>query len=107
MRKAFIHRVNGEIVASLILYKVGLPSRYLGVIEEVFVKEKYRRQGLATKIMKQALDYAKKIGLDCVELTVNKNAEHIINFYKKLGFYDRSNISMRYPIKKFHKDEKI
>jgi ribosomal protein S18 acetylase RimI-like enzyme len=107
MRKAFIHRENGEIVASLILYRVGLPSRYLGVIEEVFVKEEYRRRGLATKLMKQALNHAKKIGLDCVELNVNKDALYLIEFYKKLGFYDRNNTSMRYPIKKLFKNGKI
>ncbi|MCK9319849.1 GNAT family N-acetyltransferase [Methanoculleus sp.] len=107
MIKTFEHIENNEVVGSLVFYTIILPSRYLGVIEEVFVKKEYREKGIATKLMNEALDYAKELNLDCVELTTNKNIRYVLDFYKKLGFYDRDNISLRFPINKFHNDGKI
>jgi len=91
-----------RVVSSVILYVVKLPSRYLGVIEEVWTDEHFRHQGRATKLLKQALGKARELELDCVELTVRQDQPHIQEFYKSLGFYDRQNISMRCPIKRFH-----
>lgn len=98
MQRVFSQRLNGEIISSLILYTVKLPSRHLGVIEEVWTKEEYRNQGRATKLIKKALEYAKELGLDCVELTVRQDKPEIQAFYKKLGFYDRLNLAYRYDL---------
>lgn len=91
----FEDKEDGEVVSSLILYTVYLPSRSLGVIEEVQTKEGYRMQGRATKLMQQAILRAKEIGLDCVELTVRQDKPHIQAFYKSLGFEDRLNLAYR------------
>lgn len=86
---------DGKTVSSLILYTVKLPSRNLGVIEEVKTLEGYRRQGRATKIIKQAIEYGRALGLDCIELTVRQDAPEVQAFYKSLGFFDRLNHAYR------------
>jgi RimJ/RimL family protein N-acetyltransferase len=48
----------------------------------------FRRKGLGTQLLKRALDHAKKIGLEKVELMVYTNNDSAINLYKKCGFTD-------------------
>jgi ribosomal protein S18 acetylase RimI-like enzyme len=97
--KTFTDKVGNEVVSSLILYTVDLPSRYLGVIEEVQTKEEYRNQGRATKLIHEALEFGKELGLDCIELTVRQDNPKVQNLYKSLGFIDRLNHAYRYQIK--------
>lgn len=89
---------NNKVISSLILYTVKLPSRYLGVIEEVNTNKRYRRQGLATKNINKAIKKGKELGLDCIELTVREDSPEIQKFYKSLGFFDRLNKSYRYEL---------
>lgn len=91
----FTDEVNGEVVSSLWLYIVTLPSRRLAVIEEVWTHEQYRKQGRATRLIEQAIACAKERSCDCVELTVREDAIHIQDFYKSLGFTDRLNRAYR------------
>lgn len=98
MVKRFSDFEGNEEVASLMFYDVYLPSRHLGVIEEVFTKEEYRRQGRAKRLVREALLYAKEIGCKCVELTVRQDAPETQGFYKRLGFKDRLNHAYRYEL---------
>lgn len=95
MKKRLTIKHNNRIVSSLWFYTVRLPSRHLGVIEEVFTKEGFRRQGLATKLLKRAISLGRKLKLDCIELTVREDKKYIQKFYKKYGFFDRLNRSYR------------
>lgn len=94
----FTDKEGGKVVSSLILYTVKLPSRYLGVIEEVQTVEEYRRQGRATKLMHEAIAKGKELGLDCIELTVREDKPIVQDFYKSLGFFDRLNRAYRLPL---------
>jgi len=96
--KRFSDYENGVEVSSLMFYSVDLPSRHLGVIEEVQTLEEYRKQGRATKLIKEAIEHAKSIGCTCVELTVRQDKPHIQDFYKALGFKDRLNLAYRYEL---------
>ena len=91
-------KVGDKVVSSLYLYTVKLPSRHLGVIEEVFTDEKYRRQGRAKRLMERAIAKGKELGLDCIELTVRQDAPDTQKFYKSLGFFDRLNHAYRLPL---------
>jgi hypothetical protein len=62
----FNDKIKGRIVSSLILYTVRLPSRFLGVIEEVNTEEEYRNQGRATKLIEKAIQKGKYLKLDCI-----------------------------------------
>lgn len=98
MVKRFSDFEGDQEVSSLMFYDVYLPSRHLGVIEEVFTKEEFRRQGRAKRLVRDALRYAKELGCTCVELTVRQDAPEVQGFYKRLGFYDRLNLAYRYEL---------
>lgn len=91
----FKDKVGKEVVASLVLYTVKLPSRHLGVIEEVQTKEEYRKQGRATKLILQAIEKCRELQLDCVELTVREDKPDVQKLYRSFGFFDRLNRAYR------------
>ena len=56
-------------------------------INEIFVREKYRHQGIGTKLLKMVENIAANDSyLDNLELSVNNNNEIAKNFYLKYGF---------------------
>lgn len=52
----------------------------------VGVREQYRGQGIATRMIKEVFRWAKEAGLDRLGLTVIKDNDRALNLYKKLGF---------------------
>ena len=91
----FSNKLNGRVISSLILYTVKLPSRHLGVIEEVQTVPEFRRQGHATRLIKRAITKGKSLKLDCIELTVREDSPDTQKLYKSLGFFDRLNRAYR------------
>jgi ribosomal protein S18 acetylase RimI-like enzyme len=91
----FGERIENRLVSVTTLYQVRLFSRHLGVIEEVVTLKEYRNRGISTRLVKEAIDYAKARGCTCVELTVREDRPEIQEFYKRLGFFDRNNRAMR------------
>jgi len=59
-----------------------------GIIENVFVEEKFRRRGVATRLVAEAVELAKKLGLYKITLTCNKS---LVDFYKYRGFEWKEN----------------
>jgi len=62
-------------------------SKYVE-IENMGVDPKYRSQGIGTKLINAAADWAKKVG--ATKLWVSAYPQNIkaVNFYKKNGFYE-------------------
>jgi ribosomal protein S18 acetylase RimI-like enzyme len=58
----------------------------LYTIEYVFVDPKYRKLGLATRLLKHAMFIAKEKGSRKINLNVDINSKKTINLYRKLGF---------------------
>ena len=54
-------------------------------IDEIFVLEEFRHQGIATKLYKQVESIANNIGAKRIDLTVWQFNNTAINFYKSLG----------------------
>lgn len=54
-------------------------------IDEIFVLEDFRHQGIATKLYKQVESIANNIGAKRIDLTVWQFNNTAINFYKSLG----------------------
>ena len=65
------------------------------MIEELFVGEKYRRQGIATRLF----DQIKKTFGDDVQMRLNVSVlnYHAIALYSKLGFRELGIIEKYYP----------
>lgn len=91
----FTKEVDGQVVSSLIMYFVDLPSRRLAVIEEVFTKPEHRNKGYSTELLVKAMQRARKLQADCIELTVRQDSPHIRKFYEQWGFEDRMQVAMR------------
>ena len=54
-----------------------------GIIENVFVKEEFRNQGIASSLIKEAIQTAKEKNLYKITLTCT---DEMISFYSRLGF---------------------
>lgn len=55
-------------------------------IEDLFVKEGYRRRGIARLLFGACNAYAAENGIDTVTLNVLSNNEKAVGFYKSVGF---------------------
>jgi GNAT superfamily N-acetyltransferase len=56
------------------------------LIDNVQTKERFRKMGYGTRIMEKAINLARKLGVDSVELNVNKDNKVAIGLYEKNGF---------------------
>ena len=67
-------------------YVEGSSSNPVGYVEGIFVKPKYRKQGVAKELIKQAEKWAKKQG--CIELGSDTELRNVKSqkFHKNLGF---------------------
>ncbi|CAD7957174.1 unnamed protein product [Amoebophrya sp. A120] len=92
------HPKSGRVVCSaglLVEQKFLRGGRKVGHVEDVVTSEKFRRRGLAKKVILSLLEIAKeencyKVILDCTE----SNSE----VYKKMGFFSTGEIQMRYNL---------
>lgn len=75
-------RENGAIIASAMAWQ----EDEIGVIEDVFVKKMWRKQGIAKFLLTTALTYLKDKGLKEAKLMVDTENEKALNLYKSVGF---------------------
>ncbi len=59
-------------------------------IDELWVPEPYRRNGIATLLMKEVFKIAKRLDLWRVRLHVATSNDVARNYYKKVGFLEKS-----------------
>lgn len=84
--KFFIEKDGKEIArASLFLMHNNLHEEPFGLMEDVFVEEEYRNQGIGTQLAKAVVEAAKN---KCYKLicTSRYSREKVHELYKKLGF---------------------
>ena len=72
-------------------------------VESIFVKEKYRRHGVATALHSKAEEIAASYGDDTVYNYVHPNNHRMIEFLRKRGYTVLNLIEIRKP----YKDEKL
>ena len=61
---------------------------FYGLLEDVFVKEAYRKQGLGTQLVQAIIEECKSQKLDHLIATSRYSRTHIHNWYQKVGFKD-------------------
>ena len=61
-------------------------------ISGIYVKENYRRQGIATKLINEAKKWCINKGVSYLKLNVLEGNRIALNLYKKLGFNDFSRV---------------
>jgi ribosomal protein S18 acetylase RimI-like enzyme len=73
---------NGRIIACAMAWR----EEEMGVIEDVFVKEAWRKKGIAKFLLTTALTYLKDIGLAKAKLMVDTDNEKALTLYQSVGF---------------------
>ena len=92
----FIAVYNNEIVGYAyvkIITSSDSPEIYTEAsISGIYVKENFRRQGIATKLINEAKKWCINKGVSYLKLNVLEGNSTALNLYKKLGFNDFSRI---------------
>jgi GNAT superfamily N-acetyltransferase len=79
---------NGREVVRLFLYILfnDLHSRPFAIIEDVFVGEDFRYQGISKKLLEKAIKEAKKAKCYKILMWSRYSKPHVHNIYKNIGF---------------------
>lgn len=80
---------NGEIVGALTLAVYRVPTGIRSVVEDVVVDAKFRRQGIAKELLRQAIELARRAGAENLSLTSNPARVEANRLYQTLGFQRR------------------
>lgn len=91
---SMVIRQQDTIVAGLMAWQ----EEDYGVIENVFVREPWRKRGFAKYLLTQALKYLKANELQSANLMVETTNKSALSLYESVGFYTDSE-EIRYFIK--------
>jgi ribosomal protein S18 acetylase RimI-like enzyme len=87
-----------NIVGSLTLTLLRIPTGIRAWIEDVVVDEATRGSGVGTALTEQALRLAREAGARTVDLTSRPEREAANRLYQRLGFTRRSTSVYRYEV---------
>lgn len=96
--RLLVAHANGEIVGSLTLVLVRIPTGLRAIIEDVVVDERSRGQGVGRALNEAALELAKAAGAVTVDLTSRPSREAANRLYLRLGFEARDTNVYRYRL---------
>ncbi|MBO4864379.1 MAG: GNAT family N-acetyltransferase [Eubacterium sp.] len=88
---AFVARDKERIVSVAYLHIIEMPANSIllnglyGDVLSVYTEPEYRGKGLCTKLMKNLVEYGKKIGLGRIDLKATDDGYPI---YEKIGFVE-------------------
>ena len=89
---AFVARNEERIVAVAYLLLIEMPANarlqngLYGEVLNVYTLPEFRGKGLCTTLMQHLIEYGKKCGLGCIDLSATENGYPI---YAKLGFKEK------------------
>ena len=92
-------RRSGRLVGMLTLVIFAIPTGIRAIIEDVVVDERYRGQGIAQALTREALVQAEAAGARTVDLTSRPSREAANRLYQKLGFQKRDSSVYRYTLR--------
>ncbi len=79
-----------KIVGMLTLVIYRIPVWRKGWLEDIVVDKEYRNKGIATQLIKHAIEAAKDDGVLSLNFTSNPNREAANSLYQRLGFEKRN-----------------
>jgi len=95
----FFAKENSEILGMLTLLTIAIPTGTRCIIEDVVVDAKLRGKGAGKALMEAAIQKAKKLGCDNINLTSSPHRKAANALYKKLGFEIRETNVYRKTLK--------
>ncbi|MCY3862593.1 MAG: GNAT family N-acetyltransferase [bacterium] len=96
--RLLVAHADGEIVGSLTLVLVRIPTGLRAIIEDVVVDEHSRGQGVGRALNEAALEVARTAGAVTVDLTSRPSREAANRLYLRLGFEVRDTNVYRYKL---------
>jgi GNAT superfamily N-acetyltransferase len=86
----FSMQIHGSEVgrATMYILQNELHPRPFAFVEDVFIEEKMRGQGVGSELLRKIKDVAKVKGCYKIMLTSRYGKEEVHEFYKKFGFND-------------------
>jgi ribosomal protein S18 acetylase RimI-like enzyme len=87
---------NEQIVGTLTLVLFRIPTGMRAWIEDVVVDAEYRREGIGTALIREALERARGAGARTVDLTSRPSREAANRLYQQIGFARRETNVYRY-----------
>ena len=96
--RLLVAHADGDIVGSLTLVLVRIPTGLRAIIEDVVVDERVRGQGVGRALNEAALELARDAGAVTVDLTSRPSREAANRLYLRLGFEIRDTNVYRYKL---------
>ena len=88
---------DNDILTGYIVCRIEKPCLW---VEHIYVKNEYRRKGVATLLFEKAEEIAKAMGEDTVYNYVHPNNDGMIQFLRSKGYTVLNLIEIRKPYKK-------
>jgi GNAT superfamily N-acetyltransferase len=84
----FEYVVEGKVVGRAFLFLIynDLHPEPYGLLEDVFVEEEFRGQGIGKSLVKAVIDKAKEVGCYKLIATSRFERENVHKLYESLGF---------------------
>jgi GNAT superfamily N-acetyltransferase len=84
----FEYIIEGKIIGRAFLFLVynDLHPKPYGLLEDVFVEEKYRGKGIGKELVKKVIEKAKELGCYKLIATSRFERENVHQLYENLGF---------------------
>jgi GNAT superfamily N-acetyltransferase len=84
----FEYIIEGKIIGRAFLFLVynDLHPKPYGLLEDVFVEEKYRGKGIGKELVQKVIEKAKEIGCYKLIATSRFERENVHRLYENLGF---------------------
>ena len=85
----YVYEINNEIVGYIYakIKNDGTQVRESAIIDALYVKEEYRHQQVATKLLEKTINDIKSISINDIEISVMSANTDAKNLYEKFGFY--------------------
>ncbi len=93
-----VARADGEIVGTLTLVLLPVPSGLRARVEDVVVDSAVRGRGVAASLTRHALRLARESGARTVDLTSRPDREAANRLYERLGFQARDSTVYRFAL---------
>lgn len=91
--ECFVQYVDGELSGFAMGYYKEFDDLTAYFLEEIVIFAEFQNKGYGAALMEELERVVRKNGVEHLEL-ISVNDEHHMHFYKKLGFYEASNLAM-------------
>jgi ribosomal protein S18 acetylase RimI-like enzyme len=85
--RVFVARDGNEVKGFIwVIYYEHIRNKGVGIIEELYVDDRYRKRGIGKKLVSKAIEYLKKKHILVMLVTTDPHMTRAKKFYKAVGF---------------------